>query len=132
MSLIVAGRFTTYNESEPAAGRLFEAGLLQEDVTLFFVKPRGQHARFAVGGYQYADPQASRASVVAGKGGVIGAVIGAVVGVAIFSLFSAPFIVLIAAAGVTKLFFCTGYAVLDGADVLAAAGVEVVEIATLS
>lgn len=100
MSLIVAGRFTTFNEAEAAAGRLFEAGFVQEDVTLFFVNPRGQHARFAVGGDQYADPQASRASVGAGRGGVIGAVIGAVVGVAIFSLFSAPFIVLIAAAGV--------------------------------
>jgi dCMP deaminase len=36
---------------------------------------------------------------------------------------------LIAAAGVTKLLFCTGYAVLDGVDILAAAGVEIVEIA---
>jgi dCMP deaminase len=38
---------------------------------------------------------------------------------------------LIAAAGITRLFFCDGYAVLDGADILAAAGVEVVEIATV-
>jgi dCMP deaminase len=37
---------------------------------------------------------------------------------------------LIAKAGVTKLFFCEGYAVLDGADVLSAAGVEIVEIAS--
>ena len=35
---------------------------------------------------------------------------------------------LIAAAGVTRLYFRTGYAVLDGQDVLAAAGVEVVQV----
>jgi dCMP deaminase len=36
---------------------------------------------------------------------------------------------LIAAAGIAKLYFRTGYAVLDGEDVLAAAGVEVVKVA---
>jgi dCMP deaminase len=35
---------------------------------------------------------------------------------------------LIAAAGIAKLYFRTGYAVLDGQDVLAAAGVEVVQV----
>jgi dCMP deaminase len=35
---------------------------------------------------------------------------------------------LIAAAGIAKLYFRTGYAVLDGEDVLAAAGVEVVQV----
>lgn len=36
---------------------------------------------------------------------------------------------LIAIAGISKLYFRTGYAVLDGEDVLAAAGVEVVKVA---
>jgi dCMP deaminase len=36
---------------------------------------------------------------------------------------------LIAAAGIARLYFATGYAVLDGQDVLAAAGVEVVQVA---
>lgn len=35
---------------------------------------------------------------------------------------------LIAAAGIAKVYFRTGYAVLDGEDVLAAAGVEVVQV----
>ena len=100
MSLIVAGRFSTFSAAETAARRLFENGFVEEDVTLFFVNPRGQHARFPVGGDQYADPQAARASVGAGKGGGLGAVIGAAVGVALFSVFSAPFLVLIIAAGV--------------------------------
>ncbi|PMS17191.1 hypothetical protein C0Z18_20700 [Trinickia dabaoshanensis] len=100
MSLIVAGRFTTFADGEAAANRLFAAGFVQEDVTLFFVNPRGQHARFPIGGDQYADPQAARASKGAGKGGAIGAVIGAVVGVALFSAFSSPFLILVVAAGV--------------------------------
>lgn len=101
MSLIVAGRFTTFDEAERAAGRLFEAGFVHEDVTLFFVNPRGQHARLPVGGDEFADPLASRASVGAGKGGVIGAAAGAAVGVALLGAFSsAPFLVLIVAAGV--------------------------------
>jgi dCMP deaminase len=36
---------------------------------------------------------------------------------------------LIAGAGIAKLYFRTGYAVLDGEGVLAAAGVEVVQVA---
>jgi hypothetical protein len=100
MSLIVAGRFTTFADAEAAAHRLFKNGFVEEDVSLFFVNPRGQHARFSTGGDEYADPQAARASVDAGKGGIIGAVIGAVIGVAIFDAFSAPVLVLIIAAGV--------------------------------
>ena len=101
MSLIVAGRFTTFPDAEAAANRLFAAGFVQEDVTLFFVNPRGQHARFPIGGDRYADPQAARASKGAGKGGAIGAVIGAVIGVALFSAFSSPFLILVVAAGIT-------------------------------
>ena len=100
MSLIVAGRFTTFADAEAAANRLFAAGFVQEDVTLFFVNPRGQHARFPIGGDRYADPQAALASKGAGKGSAIGAVIGAAVGVALFSAFSSPFLILIVAAGV--------------------------------
>ncbi|WP_206957002.1 hypothetical protein [Trinickia acidisoli] len=100
MSLIVAGRFTTFAEAETAANRLFAAGFVQEDVTLFFVNPRGQHARFPIGGDEDADPQAAHASKGAGKGGAIGAVIGAVVGVALFSAFSSPLLILVVAAGV--------------------------------
>ncbi len=100
MSLIVAGRFTTFDAAQASARRLFENGFIEEDVTLFFVNPRGQHARFAVGGDEYADPQAARASVGAGKGGLIGGVLGAIVGVALFGAISAPFLVLAVAAGV--------------------------------
>lgn len=45
MSLIVAGRFTTFPAAEAAAEKLYAGGFLEEDVNLFFVNPRGQHAR---------------------------------------------------------------------------------------
>jgi hypothetical protein len=59
MSLIVAARFTTFPAAESAAERLFRAGFLQEDVSLFFVNPRGQHARFPIGGDENKDAAAT-------------------------------------------------------------------------
>ncbi|MFT4067483.1 hypothetical protein [Paraburkholderia sp.] len=100
MSLIVAARFTTFPTAENAAQKLFDAGFVEEDVTLFFVNPRGQHARFPIGGDTDTDPGAREAPKGAGMGVTIGAVIGAVVGVAIFAAFSAPLIVSLIAAGV--------------------------------
>jgi hypothetical protein len=100
MSLIVAGRFTTFPAAEEAASRLFARGFVEEDVSLFFVNPRGQHARHPIGGDVGVDSESERASTGAGKGGAIGALIGAVVGVAIFRSMSAPLLVLLIAAGV--------------------------------
>jgi len=100
MSLIVAARFTTFPAAESAAQKLFDAGFVEEDVTLFFVNPRGQHARYPIGGGTGTDPGAQDAPKGAGMGVTIGAVIGAVVGVAIFAAFSAPLLVSLIAAGV--------------------------------
>ncbi|MGF6299717.1 hypothetical protein OKW42_003047 [Paraburkholderia sp. WC7.3d] len=71
----------------------------KRDVTLFFVNPRGQHARFPIGGDTDTDPGAREAPKGAGIGVTIGAVIGAIVGVAIFAAFSAPLLVSLIAAG---------------------------------
>ncbi|MDE1181651.1 hypothetical protein [Paraburkholderia sp.] len=100
MSLIVAARFTTFPAAESASQRLFDSGFIEEDVTLFFVNPRGQHARYPIGGDTGTDPSARDAAKGAGKGVTIGAVAGAVVGVGIFAAFSAPIIVSLIAAGV--------------------------------
>jgi hypothetical protein len=100
MSTIIAGRFTTFNQAETAAQRLFARGFLEEDVTLFYVSPSGQHARYAIGGDQNSDAGARLASKGAGKGVTIGAVIGAIVGAAIFAIFKAPILVSAVAAGV--------------------------------
>jgi hypothetical protein len=97
MSLIVAGRFTTFPAAEAAAQKLFERGFVEEDVTLFFVNPRGQHAR-------HAPEHGIHATGVppphAGHGATIGAVAGAIVGVAIFMGFAASLPVVVIAAGV--------------------------------
>ncbi|MFP3564966.1 hypothetical protein [Paraburkholderia sp. SIMBA_030] len=101
MSLIVAARFTTFTAAEDAAQRLFNAGFVEEDVTLFFVNPPGQHARFRPGGDTSADTNARGAPKGAEIGITIGAAVGAVVGVGIFAAFSAPLIVSLIAAGVS-------------------------------
>jgi len=100
MSLIVAARFTTFPAAESAAERLFKAGFVEEDVSLFFVNPRGQHARYPIGGDQNKDAASTDAPKGAGLGVTIGAVAGAVVGVGIFTAFSAPVLVSAIAAGV--------------------------------
>jgi hypothetical protein len=100
MSLIVAARFTTFPAAEAAAERLFQAGFVEEDVSLFFVNPRGQHARYPIGGDQNKDAASVDAPKGAGMGVTIGAVIGAIVGVGIFTAFSAPVLVSAIAAGV--------------------------------
>jgi hypothetical protein len=99
MSLIIAGRFQTFAKAEAAAQRLFANGFLEEDVTLFYVAPSGQHARLATGGDHYADAGARDASKGASKGVVIGAVVGAIVGAAVFVLFKAPLLASVLAAG---------------------------------
>ena len=100
MSVIVAARFTTFPAAESAAQRLFNSGFVEEDVTLFFVNPVGQHARFPIGGDIGTDAGAAEAPKGAGKGVTIGAVVGAAVGVGIFTLFAAPVLVSVIAAGV--------------------------------
>lgn len=100
MSLIIAGRFQTFPAAEAAAQRLFQNGFVEEDVTLFFVNPSGQHARHPIGGDVGTDAGASAAPKGAGKGVTIGAVAGAVVGAAIFAVFQAPLLVSVIAAGV--------------------------------
>ena len=100
MSLIVAGRFTTFPTAERAAQALFSHGFIHEDVTLFFVNPPGQHARYPIGGDVGTDPGARDAPKGAAKGALIGAVAGAVVGVAIFALAGSPALVTVVASGV--------------------------------
>ena len=99
MSLIIAGRFQTFPKAEAAAQRLFARGFLEEDVTLFYVAPSGQHGLIDTGGDRYADAGAQEASKGAGKGVTIGAVLGAIVGAAVFVLFKAPWLAAVLAAG---------------------------------
>ena len=92
MSLIVAARFTTFPAAEDAAQRVITAGFVEEDVTLFFVNPSGQHGFETI-----SDVNAREAP----EGAEIGVTIGALVGVGIFTVFSPPLIVSLIATGVS-------------------------------
>jgi uncharacterized protein YcfJ len=99
MSLIVAGRFTTFPAAEAAAQTLFERGFVEEDVTLFFVNPPGQHSRHALDHSPHVTG-APPLHATTGHGATIGAAAGAVIGAAIFMAFAATLPVVVIAAGV--------------------------------
>ncbi|CAB3810032.1 hypothetical protein LMG28688_07128 [Paraburkholderia caffeinitolerans] len=97
MSQIVAARFTTFDAAEAARKRLLTSGLIEEDVAEFYVNPGGQHARYPIGGDEYADPQARPAGLGATGSGAIGAVVGAAVAVVLtFMLFHAFLVLAVA------------------------------------
>jgi len=100
MSLIVAGRFTTFDDAEAAIGRLRSNDFVDEDISLFYVNPGGQHARYPIGGDRYADPQARSASFGAGAGVAIGAFAGVVIAIGLSLLVFHSILVLAVAAGV--------------------------------
>jgi hypothetical protein len=96
MSLIVAGRFTTFPAAEAVADKLFARGFVEEDVNLFFVNPRGQHARHTPHPVAVAAAPPHRTRNL-----TLGAVAGAVAGVALFgALLSASLPAVVIAAGV--------------------------------
>ena len=72
MAMIVAGRFTTFDEAEGGARHLYERAFGSDDVSIFFLNPAGQHARFPIGGDVYADTAAKPG----GRGAMIGAIRG--------------------------------------------------------
>ncbi|CAJ0783121.1 hypothetical protein LMG7141_01350 [Ralstonia condita] len=100
MSLIVAARFDTFERAECAAQALSAHRFSEEDVSVFFVNPSGQHAAFPIGGDQNADPGAARAHAGAGKGMALGAAIGAVAGVVVLMLLHVAVLFSVVAAGV--------------------------------
>ncbi|KVE36505.1 hypothetical protein [Burkholderia sp. TSV86] len=77
MAMIVTGRFTTFDEAEGGARHLYERAFGPQDVSIFFLNPGGQHARFPLGGDVYADTAAKPG----GRGAVLGALRGLLIGV---------------------------------------------------
>lgn len=93
MSLIVAARFPTQAAAATAARRLVERGFPAEDVSFFFVNPRGQHARHS------SEYPPAPLSADAPRHTMLGAVTGAICGVALFALFTPSLVVALCAAG---------------------------------
>lgn len=80
MALIVAARFTTFEQAQDAARSLFSNGFAETDVHIFYVNTAGAHARYPVGGDRKADPDSRGAQYGAIMGGALLGLIGAVVG----------------------------------------------------
>lgn len=100
MSQIIAARFTTFAAADSAKRRLLTQGFVDEDVAEFYVNPSGQHARFPIGGDEYADRQARPAGIGATGGGAIGAVVGILVAGILTLLFFHSLLILIVATAV--------------------------------
>lgn len=79
MSNIVAAEFEGFEAARAARRALRDEGFASSRTSMFYLNAGGQHARFPVGGDQYADPEAKGA----GKGALTGAALGGVAGVAL-------------------------------------------------
>ncbi len=80
MSKIVAGRFQNTVEADAALAALQREGFRSGEYESFYVAPPGQNAEYPIGGDQYADRGARKASWGAVAGAALGAVIGAAAG----------------------------------------------------
>ncbi|VVE61972.1 hypothetical protein PCA31118_00856 [Pandoraea captiosa] len=84
MATIVAGRFDTFEQAGDVARRLYARRFGTDDVSIFFLNPAGQHARFPIGGDMHADPGARPGGFGAVLGLAAGLVVGGVIGVTIY------------------------------------------------
>ncbi|WP_236105720.1 hypothetical protein [Pandoraea fibrosis] len=82
MAMIVAGRFMTFDQANLVASRLYDRSFRPSDVSVFFLNPTGQHARYPIGG----DVNADAAARPAGKGAAQGVIAGGAFGLALGAL----------------------------------------------
>ncbi len=83
---IIAGRFDSFAKAETTAGRLRAQGVAQEDLSVFYVNPPGQHATYPIGGDTAVDAGARRSGVGAITGVLLGATAGAALGAALVTI----------------------------------------------
>lgn len=102
MAMIVAGRFTTFDQANLVASRLYDRSFRPSDVSVFFLNPTGQHAKFPIGGDVDADAAARPASRGAAQGviagGAFGLALGALLYVAIWRFWLVPVVGMMAGA----------------------------------
>jgi hypothetical protein len=83
MAVIIAGRFQTFDKAEEVVQALIDASIGQDDVTVFYVNPPGQHDATPIGGdHPNADPGAHDSTEESITGAAVGGAIGLAVGVA--------------------------------------------------
>jgi len=102
MAMIVAGRFTTFDQANLVASRLYDRSFRPSDVSVFFLNPTGQHAKFPMGGDVDADAAARPASRGAAQGviagGAFGFALGALLYVAMWRFWLVPVVGMMAGA----------------------------------
>lgn len=91
MSTIIAGRFDTFARAETTATRLMAKGVRQDDLSMFYVNPPGQHGTYPIGGDEAVDPAAREAGKGAGRGMLIGGVAGLALGLCLAAVARAWF-----------------------------------------
>jgi hypothetical protein len=104
MSHIIAGRFRTFPAAKDAARVLRTKGFARSKLSVFFVNPAGQHARFPIGGDTYADAGAKYAGNGAFNGALLGAIAGGAAGGIVYlsgvvNAFQFPWLIPVFAAG---------------------------------
>jgi len=112
VSLIVAARFDSFPEAEQAGRNLFAAGFAQEDVSIFFVNPAGQHDLYPLGGDQAADPASRKTKHGALAGAALLGLAGAVIGSIVWLYAAGSVLALLIAVGVGAYIGSLGGALL--------------------
>ncbi|MBA2351890.1 MAG: hypothetical protein ACR2FI_06765 [Burkholderiales bacterium] len=87
MGKSIVGLVNTWDEAEKVKQALIGQGFRREEINSGFDNPDGQHAKYPIGGDEYADPGARKGGKGAAMGMIIGGVIGAIAG---FSLSLIP------------------------------------------
>jgi hypothetical protein len=101
VTAIIAGRFQTFEQAEGVAKALVNADFKQEDVSVFYVNPPGQHDATPIGGdHIEADPGAEESTNEAATGAATGGAIGLAMGIAATAIPVVGPAVAVAAAGV--------------------------------
>ncbi len=81
MTRIIAARFDTFDGATGAAERLFERGVGDQDVQIFYVNPGGRHATYPIGGDSAVDRHArgggSSSALFSALGGIVFGLFGA-------------------------------------------------------
>ena len=86
MTPIIAGRCETQTETEHAVNALKREGFTEQDITMFYVNPPGQHGTFPIGGDREVSPGAVHAHSGAIKGAAVGTAVGLGAGLAVAPL----------------------------------------------
>lgn len=101
MSVIIAGRFQTFDQAEDAVKALIDANINHDDVSVFYVNPPGQHDAAPMGGdHVNADPGANDSTEEAITGAAAGGAIGLAIGIAATAIPVVGAAAAVAAAGV--------------------------------